>query len=687
MTAQFHRLLAAAMIPFIIMVSAPAMAQESSTSSAKRQYDVAYFDQFAPQNALDMVERVPGFQIRGGNNSRGLGQGGANVLINGIPIVSKGGSALDQIARIPVGNVKKIEVLDGATLDIPGFTGEVANILTEAGAKISGTWEWRPEWRQHREPNLLRGNVRASGETGNLSWGAELRYQSENDGNLGTETRSLADGTLFETRTFDRNSTERSPGVSVNLTWKPKADQIGNLNGTFNLFDFESKNLEPRMAVTDAGTTGVQTLTQEEDEWNFNVDGDYTFPVFDGRLKVIGLLSMEHSPTINRFSDLDATGSLIADTEFNQTADEGEAIAKVEYSWSPRKGRDWQVSLEGAHNFLDIENQFSDFLNDDIGTPDLLEISENRVEGFITHTRRLGEKWSVQAALGAEFSELSAGTTTNKFFRPKGSVTTTFKADDSLTVTTRIAREVGQLNFFDFSSSVSLDEDIDTRGTNLNLIPSQTWRGEVTVNKRFEGGHSLEAEVTGRIVNDIVDRIAIADDNGDTTTGVGNIGTGQRITASISGTLKGEPFGLNGMELRGSSRWSQSYVTDPFTFQTRQFTRRPISEWDFNFRHDIPKTDLAWGFNFGTFELASRFNPFDISRFDRRPGRSGVFAEHKDIVGLKVRASLNAVLGEENFFDRIVFDDVRGGGQIDRIDNVRRPSDGPFFILQVSDTF
>jgi hypothetical protein len=47
-------------------------------------YTPDYFERYAPRNALNMLAQVPGFVIDDGdNNSRGLGQATANVLVNG----------------------------------------------------------------------------------------------------------------------------------------------------------------------------------------------------------------------------------------------------------------------------------------------------------------------------------------------------------------------------------------------------------------------------------------------------------------------------------------------------------------------------------------------------------------------------------------------------------------------------
>ena len=699
MTIKYSRPLLAALLPLTLMSANLATAQDTDTASSGRSFEPAYFEQYAPQNALDMVRRVPGFQLRGGNNARGLGQGGANVLVNGQQITGKGGDPFDQVARIPAENVIRIEVLDGTSLDIPGMSGQVVNVLSESKGGTSGSWEWNPEWRPRQEANLLRGNVKLSGETGDVTWAAELRNGARRNGDYGPETRRNADGSIYEIRSYKGRYNSDVPGASVNLTWKPTEEKTGNLNLEYTSYNFHRNSSYERSAITDRGRDGAERFQFSEDEWNAKIDGDYEFPFWAGKLKMTGYYRAEHSPTLARFTDYNDGYGLIELAEFEQVADEGEAIAKTQYSWSPSDGRDWQVSLEGAYNFLDIENQFFDRLNP-LNNSDLstLAIDENRAEGFITHTRKVGDKWSVQASLGSEYSELTAGGQTRSFTRPKGSLTATYTKDDTFNMTAKIERQVGQLNFFDFSSSVSLQEDNSDRGSNLNLVPEQAWWGEVKLNKNFKDGHSIDVTAHGRLVSDIVDQIPLDIMETDTlgnvtdtiyTTGVGNIGSGEQGGVHINGTIKGDPFGLTGMELRTSAAWHFSSVTDPITLQTRQFSGQNMSDWSASFRHDIPKTDWAWGFYFGTSENGSNYSPFEISRFDMRPGWNEIFIEHKDVFGMKVTAELGSVIPIHDQLDRRIFTTRRDldGTAIDRIENRRREYDGPYLMLNVSDTF
>lgn len=79
-----------------------------------------------------MLSRVPGFAIKESQERRGLGQATANVLFNGARSANKSDDLYTQLTRIPADNVTRIEIVDGAALDVPGLSGQVANIVFEA---------------------------------------------------------------------------------------------------------------------------------------------------------------------------------------------------------------------------------------------------------------------------------------------------------------------------------------------------------------------------------------------------------------------------------------------------------------------------------------------------------------------------------------------------------------------------
>ena len=98
--------LCAALLPLSI---ATALAQDAAApppekatiDNPARTYTPDDFTRFAPNNALDMLEQVPGFVIRTQVVERGLGQATGNVLINGQRLSGKSNDVLSQLGRIP----------------------------------------------------------------------------------------------------------------------------------------------------------------------------------------------------------------------------------------------------------------------------------------------------------------------------------------------------------------------------------------------------------------------------------------------------------------------------------------------------------------------------------------------------------------------------------------------------------
>lgn len=642
-------------------------------------YEPSFFADYAPRTARDMIGRIPGFQLQNGDNRRGLGQGGANLLINGKRLSGKT-NPFDQLGRITAPNVVRIEIVDGASLSIPGLSGQVANVITK-NKGITGTWEWRPEWRENLQADLLDGQVSVSGEKGNLSYSATLKNESFRNGNFGPESLYTPDGVVFEVRDEVQIFNGDNPGASVDLTWTPKADHVGNLNLEYNKFNFNGREISKRRAILPRGENLETLFSRAEDEYNFEVGGDYELPVGPGKLKTIGYYRFEASPTVSRFDIFDPIIGQTDGIRFFREADEAEAIARTEYSWNPAEGRDWQFSLEGAFNYLDIESRLEE-LNVASDPADFDRVEEQRAEATITHTRTLSPKWDIQASLGGEYSEImQAGGLTRDFYRPKGFLSTTFKPDESFSIRTKVEREVGQLNFFDFISSVSVQDDFNQTG-NANLVPEQSWIGEMEFDKDFGQGNTFKARFYGELISDLVDRIPIGLD-GD---GIGNIDSAQRYGVDFTATLKGERWGLDGMQLDLGLDLRTSSVDDPLLGFSRRLNDDKIYFWKFDFRHDIPNSDWAYGFFADHFRESEVFRLETVQQFNFPVPFSIIFIEHKDVFGLKVRADVRNLFGSSDDFRRTIFTDRRDQGVVDFTEDRSRPF-GSFARLTVSGTF
>ena len=693
MTAKSLKSLLAATVGLTLISAQPAFSQNSN-SDVIRSFEPAYFNQYAPRTALDMVERVPGFQLDGGDTKRGLGQGGANVLLNGQRLTGKSGDPFNQLGRISSENVIRIEILDGASLNIPGLSGQVANVVAKSNKKMSGSWEWRPEWRESLQADLLDFSATISGETGNLSYTAEIQNDSFRNGHFGPEIRTDATGNVFEIRDESGLYNGDNPGGSLNLTWKPKEDHIGNLNLEYNRFNFNDTSRSFHTAITPRGDNDQTLFNFAEDEWNAKIDGDYEFPFIDGKLKLIGYYRAESSPTEARFRVWGNTG-LTESIRFAQEADEGEAIGRAEYSWSKREGRDWQLGVEGVYNFLDTENEFTDLINPGPREVDMTEVEELRGEATLTHSRTLSPKWDAQISVGAEYSELSSQGSfwseidgmsvspkqSDQFFRPKGFISATYKPKDNLNIRMKIEREVGQLNFFDFVNRVDLVNNFDTAG-NPNLVPNQSWLGELEFDRQFSGGHTFKARFYGELISDLVDRIPIGTD-GDA---IGNIDSAKRYGVDMNATIKGDPFGLKGMQLDLELDGRDSSVDDPLEGFSRRLNGDKMYYWNASLRYDVPNTDWAFGGFIEDFRQSPAYRLNTVNQYRFEGPWAHVFVEHKDVFGLKVNASFRNLFDASDDFQRIVYTARRDQGVIDQ-DRSRSRRFGHFLRLNISGKF
>ncbi|MEO1659538.1 MAG: TonB-dependent receptor plug domain-containing protein [Pseudomonadota bacterium] len=661
----------------------PLYAQTPTTQGEDtRTFTIADFEQFAPRTALDMVSQIPGFTITGDDGQRGFGQAQENILINGQRISSKSTSARNVLSRIPATNVERIEIVDGADLDIPGLSGQVANVVATANG-ISGTWTYRQRYRENLPPAYDWVELSVNGQAGALGWTVGVETEPNRGAAAGRENIFDGQGNLIEYREEDGTFIADFVNLNGSLNWKPANGHIANFNAEYNLWEPDER--ETSSVFSPDGELLRQTVFQfKENEWNSEISGDYELDFGPGRLKFIGLQRNEHSPTRSRFFGADLDGSDLSNRIFDRSVDESESILRSEYNLTGENNSDWQFSIEGALNTLDSEAvQFSGDTFESVSivenSADAVRVEEKRGEAFVTHGRQLSPKVRLQVSLGAEQSEIMSdgpsGQTRN-FTRPKGSASLAWTVDESTTVNASVQRIVGQLNFFDFVSSVDLNQGDDSVGNN-DIVPDQRWRVALEVEKDFGTWGAVTAEIFGDEIEDLNSLVPIG--NGE---GPGNIDSASRIAVEIEGTLKFDNFGWKGAQLDFETFAQDTFVDDPFSGVTRDFNGSTIYYYELEFRHDIPNTDWAWGLNYERFENAPNFRSNVRRLFSQPKGFAWGFIEHKDIYGMTGSIFLANLLDSDDNFQRIVYAPTG----IDRIED-RSRNFGNILTLRLKGTF
>jgi hypothetical protein len=662
----------------------PAAAAPASVEGS-RSYTPADFARFAPRTALDMLRQVPGFRIEGVSQERGLGQASGNVLINGQRISGKSNDATTELSRISAENVTRIDIVDGATLNIAGLAGQVANVIVKSGG-ATGQFEYRPEFRaRNTDPVLTRGAVSLSGRTGAVDYTFGLRNDASAGGANGPTTIFDAAGEATDFRNEFFKSFVDQPRLSGSLKYDGPGSQVGNLNGSFQLFFYDFLELSRRSGPGQVDR--VRRFTTTEEEYNYEVGGDYEWALGPGRLKLIGLHRFEHSPVVNLSVISFADESPSTGNRFTQTADEAETVGRAEYRLKAGPN-DWQLSAEAAFNSLDNVSGFfvlqpdGEFLEEPLpgGTA---KVTEKRYEAALTYGRTLSPTLSIQASFGYEYSKLEQTGEfgkTRTFYRPKGFMSAAWKPNPRLDVNAKLERRVGQLNFFDFLSSVNLGGGSQNE-SNPDLVPPQSWDAEVEFAQDLGRFGTTTFKLYGRLIEDIVDQIPI----GETGEAPGNLERATVLGVDWRSTFQLDPLGLRGAKLDTRLLLQRTRVDDPLTGDSRPISGEDVRFAEAVFRYDLPGTDWAFGSAASHFKPAKNFRLSQLIYANEGPVFMNVYAENKDVFGLTMRATVGNILGANSVLDRINYT----GRRTDPISFVeaRRRTIGPIFSFLVSGTF
>lgn len=653
-----------------------------------RVFEPAYFEQFAPRNALDMVSRLPGFSISGGNDGgqRGLGQADQNVLVNGERFSSKSDSLRDQLSRIPAGDVIRIELVDGNTLDVPGLTGLVANVIYKSSG-ASGQFRWNTGFRPHNtEAQLYGGEVSLTGSDGALDFTISLSNDNDRFGADGPVLIADGDGNLIEEQYSTFSGGFDNPKLATNFTYDFGGETVANLNLSYGEDFYFVDTTED--ASSPLRSDRFQENGRRENGPEYEIGADIQFPLGPGKLKLIGLERFERDNFSSFLVDTFADASPDRGSRFFQTNGIGERIGRMEYGWNMLSA-DWQVSGEAAFNRLDRTSSL--FILDDTGQYVELDfpagtggVTEDRYEGSLSFSKQLSPTLSMQAIGAMEFSRIEqTGSAANSrsFKRPKGSLATTWKPSDGFDLSLTLARRVSQLSFGDFLASVSLDSDNENGGNN-ELVPYQSWNVELEANKTLGPWGSLKLEAKQAWFEDFIDWFPL--ENGGEARG--NIGDADRLHLQATATVNFEPIGIPGarLDISAVERWM--HVTDPFTGDVRPFSFDQEGFIELDFRHDIPATDWAWGSGLFSQDNAPYSRRFEEGREWEGPVFMNVFIEHKDVLGLTVQARAGNILGARNKFQRTVYHETRPSDEI-AFREVMDRRIGPIFSFSVSGDF
>ncbi len=199
------------------------------------KYDVAFFERYQPNTALDIVKQVPGFQLDDGDVTRGFAASAGNVLINGRRPSAKQDRPSATLSRISASQVIGIELIRGQVqgLDMLGQQA-VVNVLLRDDAPATIRWETFVLYSRSGpvKPGL---KTSLSDRWKQIEYNIGIGIERNANGEFGDEVVLDGNGRIKETRYDDEEETGLTlTGLFINAaSWAGQT--FVQLNGKFGL--------------------------------------------------------------------------------------------------------------------------------------------------------------------------------------------------------------------------------------------------------------------------------------------------------------------------------------------------------------------------------------------------------------------------------------------------------------------
>jgi len=669
-------MLIAALLAQAAVAAAPAPA--ATPQEGVISYPASYFTQYTPSNAMEMIDRLPGFSFDSGSGVRGYEGSAGNVLIDGARPATKTDNLENILRRLPAGAVERIDVIRGGApgVDMQGKT-VLANVVKKAGG---GTRLLTAVSHLHTRDGrtLLASRVEGSGALGKAKWDFGAFVGKNQDDGFGNGRGQRIDPLGVVTPVRIKAEGDELDAMFTSGLETPLAGGKLKLNGRYLKAKYKGEETDLIGPIPPAVENEGDYVRVRETE----IGGNYTH-AFGAKttVELVGLRTDRKKPILSNFFDGDRS-------VFDLDRKTSETIARAVGKYRFNDKLSFEAGAETAINKLDSETTF--ILNGaSVPLPAAaVQVQEDRNEAFVKSAWRPSAAWTVDASLRYEHTKISSDgdvvlEKTLQYLKPR--VAVAWDPFKQTQVRLRLEREVGQLNFDDFVATAKLNSSAGVSAGNPDLNPEQAWVGEAAVEQRFWDKGSLTVTFRHYELKDAIDVGPVVASDGTIFSRPANIGDGTKDELALAYNLPLDKLGVKGATLKGevTKRWSK--VTDPTTRTKREISGLHPVDWNLNFTHDLPRWNFSWGVNaFGGWrETQYRFNLIQETKL-----RTFVqpFAEWRPRPDLNLRVEIENATSRG--FKRTVFSysGLRSQGGTPAVDD-RLYQSGQAFYFRVRKTF
>jgi hypothetical protein len=637
-------------------------------------YPAAFFAAYQPNSALDMLTHAPGFSFDAGGAVRGFAGAAGNVLVDGARPAAKDDTLDDVLHRIPASSVLRIDIIFGGApgIDMQGKT-VLANVIRRRD--IAGKVTVNASVT-HGLDNQISGNLLIEGEKrlGETTYEGSLRVAKFLDSGAGSGSWTRADGTGVPFVTAKEFS--RGAAFTYKATGAVETPALGGklrLNLSLNSSPYsghQSDTLTPPPGV-------------ENDRYSFGQDsaelGLRYERAFDSRLTLETFLVQRlgrQSTTDNFLSDPPTaarTGDDVS-ADFNLRKSTGESIGRTSVNLKVARTLSIEFGGEGDYNWLRTHTVYSENgVLTDLPAADV-DVDELRGEAYGTVTWQALPSLNAEAGLRVEASRIASSgdvISARTLVYPKPRFALAFSPDAANQFRLRLEREVGQLDFDDFTAQAAGLNTGTVHAGNPTLNPGEDWVAEAAWDRGFWGGADATITLRHFWLSQVVDRVGIPSPSG-TYDAPGNIGAGSKDEAAFSLTLPTDRLGISHGLITGETTLRQSRVTDPTTGHFRGLSGLHQSDWTVHFTQGLPRWRASWGFDLDG-PWTQTFYRFDEIDTDKLRLYVSPFIEYKPRSDLAFRVEALNPFGQGVEHSRQVFNGPRDIEGVDFTDvrNIR----------------
>jgi hypothetical protein len=622
--------------------TAPAAAPQAPAADAAQQgvlvFEPAFFADSRPDTAADMIQRLPGFGLDGGDNStRGFAGAAGNVLIDGDRPSTKSDNLFDILRRIPAGSVERIELIRGGApgIDMQGQP-VVANIVRKRAAQVQRTLEVNTYvYPDGYLGPLIKGQFSRSEGDERL----EASFSATSDRTDGTgdgyRRRYSPSGTLIQDADLELYDLFRNLNGTAAMQ-RPFAGGRLRVNG---LLGYNTHRWEVTTDVVSGA--GVDEFS-EQDVDSVNGELGLTWNRTLGPRTELELTALQRYGADEFLGGLAVGGDEI---QFGNDSTAGESIGRAVLRFRQNDRWAFESGGEIAYNFLDSEASFSENGVPQVVPGAAVKVEELRGEAFGQATWRPTAQLTVEAGLRVEVSEISQSgdnDSAKSFVYPKPRLQLTWTPAAGHQFRFRYEREVGQLDFGDFvaSSEITLGE---VTGGNPDLEPFQANTFEAVYERRFWGEGVVDFTLRHADIEDIVDTIPLVGG----FDAVGNIGEGTQDFFQVRLTLPLDKLGLANARLQARTSWAESNLTDPVTGEERRFSGQVPFGCGVSFNHDLDGGRWSYGFDHGcNVDDFYQYRTREVRYFEGEPFVT-IYGQWKPAADLTVRLDVGNATDRE----------------------------------------